>query len=87
MIYLTTDSMDQAVYFDLRKTEQRRRHGDTGRTLYGLVGNGITEVPVTVENWRDWTGIVFGSGELFSFVDEHNIRRMLGEVARELALH
>ena len=38
MIYLTNDTMDQAVYFDLRKTEPRRRRGGIEHLYYGLLG-------------------------------------------------
>lgn len=85
MIYLTTDTMDQAVYFDLRKKEPCRRTGGTEQRLYGLVGNGVAEVPVTVKSWRDWVEVAFAGSELFDFVDERLIRRMLGELAREMA--
>lgn len=84
MIYLTTDSHDQAIYFDLRKQEPRRKAGGVEHCLYGLLGNGVTEVPVTVRQWRDWVEVAFGGNALFNFVDESTIRRMLGELAREL---
>lgn len=86
MIYLTTDAFDQAVYFDLRKREPRRKAGGVEEHFYGLLGNGISEVPVTVRQWRDCLEMAFGRGELFSFVEEQTIRRMLGEVVREMAL-
>ena len=87
MIYLTNDAFDQAVYFDLRKSEPRRKGGGTELLCYGLLGNGVNEVPVTVRKWRDCVEMAFGRGELFSFVEERTIRRMLGEVVRELAPH
>ena len=87
MIYLTTDNLDQAVYFDLRKSEPRRRTGGVEQVLHGLIGNGITEVPVMVTSWRDWTEVAFGRGDIFSFVDERTVRRMLGQMAREMELH
>ena len=86
MTYLTNDVFDQGVYFDLRTSQPRRKTGGTELLCYGLLGNGVSEVPVTVRRWRDCVDIVFGSGELFSFVEERTIRRMLGEVVRELAL-
>ena len=86
MIYLTNDTMDQAVYFDLRKTEPRRRRGGTEHLFYGLLGNGVSEVPVTVKSRHDCTEVFFGGNELFSFVEERAIRRMLGEALREIAL-
>ena len=87
MIYLTNDEFDQGVYFDLRKSEPRRKEGGTELFFYGLLGNGVSELPVTVRSWRDCVEMVFGSGELFSFVEERTIRRLLGEMVREKVLH
>ena len=87
MIYLTNDINDQGVYFDLRRTEPRRKGGGTELLCYGLLGNGVTELPVTVRSWRDSTDVAFGSGDLFRFVEERTIRRMLGEVVREMAVN
>ena len=87
MIYLTNDALDRGVYFDLRKSEPRRKAGGTELLYYGLLGNGVSELPVTVRSWRDSLEMAFGTGELFSFVEERTIRRMLGEMVRELALH
>ncbi len=87
MIYLTNDEMDRAIYFDLRKTEPHRKVGGIERLFYGLLGNGVSEVPVTVKSWRDCTEVSFGRGELFRFVEEHAIRRLIGDVVRELSLH
>ena len=87
MIYLTNDTFDQGVYFELRKSEPRRKSGDTELLFYGLLGNGVSELPVTVRSWRDCVEMVFGSGELFSFVEERTIRRILGELVREKVLH
>jgi len=42
---------------------------------------------VTVRSWRDCIDVVFGRGNLFSFVEESTIRRMVGEVVRELVVH
>ncbi len=86
MIYLTNDMCDQAIYFDIRKSEPRRRKGGTEMLCYGLLGNGVSEVPVTVRSWRDCVEVAFGRGNLFSFVEEQVIRRMLGDVVREMAL-
>lgn len=86
MIYLTNDEMDQAVYFDLRKTEPRRRAGGIEHLFHGLLGNGVSEMPVTVRSWRDCTEVNFGRGDLFRFVEERAIRRMLDNVVRELTL-
>ncbi len=87
MIYLTNDSHDQAVYFEVRRSEPRRRAGGIERILSGLLGNGVTEVPVTVRSWCDCVEVVFGREDLFSFVEERTLRRMLGDVAREMPLH
>jgi hypothetical protein len=87
MIYLTNDEFDQAVYFEVRKSEPRRRAGGTEHVLSGLLGNGVTEVPVTVRSWCDWVEVVFGREDMFRFVEERTLRRMLGAVAREMPLH
>ncbi len=87
MIYLTNDTNDQGVYFDLRKSEQRRKSGYTELLCSGLLGNGISEMPVTVRNWRDYVEVTFGRGELFDFVEERTIRLILNRVVRDLALH
>jgi len=86
MIYLTNDTFDQAVYFDVIKREPRRREGGIEQRLYGVLGNGVSEVAVTVRSWRDSMEMVFGKGDIFRFVDERAIRRMLGEAVRDLAL-
>lgn len=86
MIYLTTDSMDNGVYFDLRKQEPRRRPGGTENLFYGLIGNGIDEAQVTVKAWRDSLEVVIRGGEsLFRHVEEKAVRRLLGNLVRELA--
>lgn len=87
MIYVATDQFDQAVYFDLRKAEHPRRSGGAEQILYGLLGNGVSEVPVTIRSWRDWTDVDFGKGDLFRFVEERDIRRILTRVVREMELH
>jgi hypothetical protein len=87
MIYLTNDNQDQAVYFDLRRTEPRRRREGIEHHFFGLLGNGVSELPVTVKSWRDCTEVIFGRGDLFDFVEEHTLRRMLGEAVREIAPH
>ena len=87
MIYLTNDSQDQAVYFDIRKNEPRRRTGGVEHLVHGLVGNGVTEVPVTVRSWRDCYEVNFGGADIFSFVDERTIRRMLADLIQEIVLH
>jgi hypothetical protein len=87
MIYLTNDVLDQAVYFDLRKQQPQRKGGGMEHLFYGLLGNGVSEVAVTVRSWRGSLEMAFGKGDLFSFVEEKAIRRMLGTVVEELVLH
>ena len=86
MIYLTNDALDQAVYFDLRKQQPHRRGGGMEHLFYGLLGNGVSEVAVTVRSWRGSLEMAFGKGDLFSFVEERAIRRMLSSVVEELVL-
>ncbi len=85
MIYLMNDACDQAVYFDLRKSEQRRKAGSTEFLCHGLLGNGVSEIPVTIRSWRDYIETTFGKGSLFSFVEERTIRQMLNKAIRDLA--
>ena len=85
MIYLTNDTLDQAVYFDLVREEPRKR-GRGEQRLYGVLGNGVSEVPVTVRRRHDLVEMIFGRGEIFRFVEEETIRRMLGAAVREMAL-
>ncbi len=87
MIYITNDMLDQAVYFELRKSEPRRRTGGVEHLFHGLVGNGVAETAVTIRSWCDCLEMAFGRSELFSFVEEQTVRRKLGEVVRELVLH
>ena len=87
MIYLTNDIYDQAVYFDVHHQEPRRRVGGVEQRFSGLLGNGVNEVAVTVRSWRDSVEVVFGGGgAIFNCIDEKSIRRLLGEVVRELAV-
>lgn len=85
MIYLTNDDHDQAVYFDLRRKEPHRRAGSLEHHYYGLLGNGVSEVAVEVRRGRNGVEVAFGRGELFEFVEESAIRRMVGDAV--LALH
>ena len=86
MIYLTNDQEEQAVYFELEKVEPRRVAGGLERRIYGLLGNGVTEISVTIRSWRDCVEVAFGAGRLFEFVEERLLRRLLGELVREMAL-
>jgi hypothetical protein len=87
MIYLTNDELDQAVYLDLRGTAPRRGRAGTENLFYGLLGNGVNEVPVTVKSRRNGNEVIFGGSELFLFVEEEAIRRMINEIVSELPLH
>ncbi len=87
MVYLTNDLYDQAVYFELRNREPRRKAGGVEHRFFGLLGNGINEVPVRMMSWRDNVEVDFGErGALFNVVDERSIRRLLSELARDLAV-
>jgi len=85
MIYLTNDNLDQAVYLDLHGAESRRLRLGGENRFYGLLGNGVNETPVTVKKRCDGTEIIFGGGELFRFVEERMIRRLIGEVIHEMS--
>ena len=87
MIYLTNDAMDQAVYLDIRGNGPRHGRSVKGDLVYGLLGNGVNEVPVVVKRRRDGAEVIFGRGELFNFVEERAIRRMIGELFKEMAFH
>ena len=87
MIYLTNDELDQAVYLDLRPTAPRRGKSGMGNLLYGLLGNGVNEVPVIVKSRLDGAEVIFGGSELFRFVEEKTIRGMIDAIIRELPRH
>jgi len=87
MIYLTNDTLDQAVYFELRRSEPHRSGKRVEQVYSGLLGNGIHEVPVTLRKSRGCVEIAFGKSELFSFVEETALRRMLAEVVTGKTLH
>jgi hypothetical protein len=87
MIYLTTDALDQAVYFELRSREPHRRGNLVEQVYSGLLGNGVHEVPVTVKKSRSSFEVAFGKSELFEFVEEDTLRRMLGEALKARTLH
>jgi len=87
MIYLTNDALDQAVYFELRGREPQRRGNGLDQVYFGLLGNGIHEVAVTLREGRGCVEVAFGRSELFSFVEEETLRRMLGEMVREKTVH
>jgi len=86
MIYLTNDNLDQAVYLDLHGTTSRRLKSGGENHFYGLLGNGVNETAVTVKKGCDSTEIIFGRGELFRFVEERMIRRIIGEVIHEMSM-
>jgi len=85
MIYLTNDRLDQAVYLDLHGAATRRLKSGRENHFYGLLGNGVNETPVTVKKRCDGTEIIFGRGEVFRFVEERIIRRLIGEVIHEMS--
>ena len=87
MIYLTNDALDQAVYFDLRSSEPHRSRTGVERVYCGLLGNGVHEVTVTLRKRRGNLEIAFGSSELFLFVEEDALRRLLGEALAAHTVH
>lgn len=86
MIYLTNDNLDQAVYLDLHLSGARRLRGGRENHFHGLLGNGVNETAVTVKKGSDRTEIIFGREELFRFVEERMIRRLIGEVIHEMSM-
>jgi len=40
---------------------------------------------IVIRRWLDCVDVVFGSGGLFDFIEERFVRKLLGEVVRELA--
>jgi hypothetical protein len=87
MIYLTNDTLDQAVYFELRSREPHRNRNGAELVYFGLLGNGVHEVAVTLRKSRGSVQVAFGRSELFSFVEEDTLRRMLGEAVTGKTLH
>jgi hypothetical protein len=86
MIYLTNDNLDQAVYLDLKGTRPQRPKSGRENHYYGLLGNGVNETSVTVKKGCDRTEIIFAREELFRFVEERIIRRLIGEAIHEISL-
>jgi hypothetical protein len=87
MIYLTNDTLDQAVYFELRGREPRKKGNGNEQLYFGLLGNGVHEVAVTLRSMLGCVEVVFGQSELFSFVEEDALRRMLGEMVAGDTVH
>lgn len=87
MVYLTNDVLDQAVYFELRGKEARKMRTGREQLVFGLLGNGVHEVAVTLKSMRGIVEVVFGKSELFRFVEEDALRKMLGEMVREDTVH
>ncbi len=87
MIYLTNDALDQAVYFDLRRSEPHRRGNRIDQVYFGLLGNGVHEVAVTLRKCRGNVEIAFGKSDLFSFIEEQALRRLLGEAVTDDTMH
>jgi hypothetical protein len=87
MIYLTNDALDQAVYFELRSRKPHRVGRSIEQVYFGLLGNGVHEVAVTLRSSRGGVEVVFGRSELFSFVEEDALRRMLGALVARATVH
>lgn len=87
MIYLTNDSLDQAVYFELRGRKPRRSGSGIDQLYFGLLGNGVHEVAVTLRNCRGCVEVVFGRSQLFSFVEKEALRQMLVEMVAGETMH
>jgi hypothetical protein len=87
MIYLTNDALDQAVYFELRGKEHGKRGNGSEQLYFGLLGNGVHEVAVTLRSLRGCVEVVFGRSELFSFVEEDALRKMIGEMVSGETVH
>jgi hypothetical protein len=87
MIYLTNDALDQAVYFDLRSREPHRMGNLVEQVYSGLLGNGVHEVDVTLRKRRGNVEVAFGKSELFRFVQEDDLRRLLGEALKAHTMH
>lgn len=87
MIYLTNDALDQVVYFEMRGKEALRSRNGLDQVYYGLLGNGVHEVDVTLKKRRGNVEVAFGKSDLFSFVEEDELRRMLGRMVREKTVH
>jgi len=87
MIYLTNDAMDQAVYFDLYDKKLLGRGNDGEDLYFGLLGNGVHEVVVTLKSGHGCVDIIFGRSELFSFVEKEVIRRILSEMVNNQTMH
>jgi hypothetical protein len=87
MIYLTNDTLDQAVYFDLCDGKRNRRSNNAGQLYFGLLGNGVHEVAVTLLKREGGVEVLFGTSELFSFVEEDLMRRMLAEMVAGETVH
>jgi hypothetical protein len=87
MIYLTNDALDQAVYFDLRGRKPRNRGNGIEQLYFGLLGNGVHEAAVTLRRSRGFVEVVFGRSQLFSFVEEEALRKMLVEMMAGETLH
>lgn len=87
MIYLTNDALDQAVYFELRGREAQKTGTGAAQVFFGLLGNGVHEVAVTLKKSRCGIDVTFGRSELFCFVEEDDVRRMLGRMLRNRTMH
>lgn len=87
MVYLTNDALDHVVYFELRGREARKKGNGREELLFGLLGNGVHEVSVTLKSVSGRVEVAFGKSELFRFVEEDAVRRMLGEMMSGETMH
>ncbi|UFS70993.1 hypothetical protein LPW11_02120 [Geomonas sp. RF6] len=87
MIYLTNDTLDHAVYFEFCGKEPHTLGSSREQRYFGLLGNGIYEVPVTLKSHHGRIDVDFGRSELFSLVEEDDVRRIIGEMVKERTLH
>ena len=54
MIYLTNDTLDQAVKLEICGVEPHRKGNDAEQPHFGLLGNGVHEVAVLSGAGRAW---------------------------------
>jgi len=86
MTYLTNDTLDHAVYFEFCGKEPHALGGREQR-YFGVLGNGVYEVPVTLRSGYGRVEVDFGRSELFTLVEEDDLRRLIGEMMQERTLH
>jgi len=63
-------------YFSICRIKNPHGRGNEGEDLYfGLLGNGVYEVAVTLKSGHGCVDVIFDRSELFSFVEEEAIRQ------------